>query len=62
VKVVVVVGGGGHGDGGGGGSAVDLCNVLGHSDMAILNLKAVKECLPLNFMPIKFKQLRTDKQ
>jgi len=54
------------GGGGGGSAAVDLCNVLSQSDAAILNMNTVKnilkECLPLNFMPIKFKQLRAGTQ
>ena len=52
------------GGGGGSNAAVDLCNVLSQFDVAILNLNVVKnilkECLPLNFMPIKFKQLRAE--
>jgi hypothetical protein len=51
---------------GDGSAAVDLCNVLGQSDAAILNLNTVinilKECLPLNLTPIKFKQLRAETQ
>jgi hypothetical protein len=46
-------------------SAVDLWNVLGHFGIDILNsLNAVKnmikECLPLNFIPMKFKELTAD--